>query len=193
MKNLKSYFILVLLFISSFVMSQETVAILPFTFTENGHISPQKGKEAQQYLIGYILKKQKHFKVTPLNARNVNVALNKADITPENIDNYTIKELAEVVHADYILLGAIDKTLEGASTTSGGFSTKNYSGKNTNTFGTSTSASTKKYNATVYISIFKSDGTPVFDSNKGNVFIDETPDSWKNSILWLVRHFPFYN
>jgi hypothetical protein len=195
MKQLKRFILVVLMFPVFSVFSQETVAILPFSFTDNGHVSLQEGKEAQQFLIGYILKKQKHFKVTPLNAREVNVALNKAGITPETLDNYTIKEIAEVVKADYILIGSIDKALQGTSTTGGGYEStnvkKDYSG--TNSYGVTTSSTTSQYQATAYISIFKSDGTPVFDQNKGNVFIDETPDSWKNSILWMVRHFPFYN
>ncbi len=168
------------------------MAVLPFAFTDNGHPSAQLGKEAQQYLIGWLLKKQKHFKVTPLNARTVNVALNKAGITPETFDNYTIQEITEIIKADYILLGSIDKTFEGTSITSGGFESENKNGKQTNTYGGSTGTTTNKYHANVYISIFKNDGTPVFDQNKGNVFIDETPDSWKNSIIWLARHFPFY-
>ena len=191
---MKKLLLIVLILISVSSFAQETVAILPFSFTENGNPSVQMGKEAQQYLINYLVKKQKHFKVTPLNARTVNVALHKAGITPETLDDYTIQEISDVVKADYILLGSIDKTQEGSSTTSGGFDSKNKSsdGKNTTTYGSSTTSTAAKYHATVYISIFKKDGTPVFDENKGNVFIDETTDSWKNSIIWLVRHFPFY-
>ena len=59
MNQIKSILFSALLFISTIVVSQETVAILPFTFTENGHVSEQLGKEAQQYPIGYIIKKQK--------------------------------------------------------------------------------------------------------------------------------------
>jgi hypothetical protein len=192
MKSLKILITAFILFLSTIAISQETVAILPFTFTENGHLSEQQGKEAQQYLIGYITKKQKHFKATPLNARNVNVALHKAGITTANFDDFTIQELSNVVHADYILLGSIDKSLEGANTTSGGFDSEHRNGSTTNTYGGSSTSSSNKYSATVYISIFKSDGTSLFDSNKGNVFIDETADSWKNSIIWLSRHFPLY-
>jgi len=186
----KLIFIFLFLF-SITVFAQEKVAILPFSFTNDGNPSIQMGKEAQQYLINWILKKQKHFSVTPLNAREVNVALHKAGITPQTYDDYTIKEIADVVHADYILLGTIDKTAEGVSTTSGGFDSKN-GGKTTNTYGTSTTSTTTKYNADVYISIYKKDGTPVFDQNKGNIFIDNTPNSWKNTLVWLARHFPFY-
>lgn len=195
MKNIRNSLSILLLFFTVSVFSQETVAILPFAFTNNGHLSVQEGKEAQQFLINYIIKKQKHFKVKPLNARDVNVVLNKAGITLETLDNYTIQEIAEVIKADYILIGAIDKALQGSSTTSGGYESTNvkddYSG--TNSYGVATSSTASQYHATVYISIFKSDGTSLYDQNKANVFIDTAPDSWKNSIIWQVRHFPFYN
>ena len=192
---MKKLLLIILVLMSVATFAQETVAILPFSFTENGNPSAQMGKEAQQYLINYLAKKQKHLKATPLNARTVNVALHKAGITPQTYDDYTIKEIAKVVNADYILIGSIDKSQEGSSTTVGGFDSKSKSsnGKNTTTYGSSTSSTSAKYHATVYISIFKKDGTPVFDKNKGNVFIDDTTDSWKNSIIWLVHHFPFYN
>lgn len=195
MKNIRNSLSILLFFFTVSVFSQETVAILPFAFTNNGHLSVQEGKEAQQFLINYIIKKQKHFKVKPLNARDVNVVLNKAGITLETLDNYTIQEIAEVIKADYILIGAIDKALQGSSTTSGGYESTNvkddYSG--TNSYGVATSSTASQYHATVYISIFKSDGTSLYDQNKANVFIDTAPDSWKNSIIWQVRHFPFYN
>lgn len=193
MLRIKTLSILGLMFISLLAYSQKTVAILPFTFTDDGHLSIEKGKEAQQYLIQYIQKKQKHFKVKPLNARDVNVKLNKAGITPQTIDNFTTKEISDALGgADYILIGSIDRSMEGASTVNTGFGTTNYNTDNTSSFGSTVNTTTKKYKATAYISIFTSDGTSVFDKSKGNIFIDDTPDSWKNSVLWMVRHFPFY-
>ncbi len=193
--KLLNYLTLALL-LSTFTtaFSQEMVAILPFTFTDDGHLSEQKGKEAQQFLIGYINKKQKHFKVTPMNARDVNVALNKAGISAETMDNFTTSEIADVLKSDYILMGSIDRSFEGTSSLSTGFGSINEKDWNkTNVYGGSSSSTSKKYHASVYISIFKSTGTVIYDKNKANIFIDDTPDSWKNSIIWQVRHFPFYD
>jgi len=192
--KLKSISFVLLLLISTITFAQEKLAILPFAFTNNGHVSLENGKEAQQFLIQYIQKKQKHFKVTVMNGRNVNVLLNKAGITPETFDNYTIKEISDVVEADYILIGAVDKTLQGSSSIDINAETsrkKNPGVKNT--FGSNVGSTSDTYQATVYISIFKKDGTPIYDNNKSNVFIDNSSTSWKNSIIWQVRHFPLYN
>ena len=170
-------------------LEQETVAVLPFTATENGQPNEQLGKEAQQYLITYFTKKQKHLKVVPMNARDVNVKLHKAGITPQNLDDFTTKEIAEAVGADYILLGTIDKSVQGTSSVNTGYATTT---GNKSAVGVSSGNTQKQYHASVYISIFSKEGKSLYDGNKANVFIDNTADSWKNSIVYMVRHFPFY-
>lgn len=193
MNTLKRIFFVIFCFGTLSAYSQETVAILPFSFTDEGHLSIEKGKEVQHFLSGYITKKQKHIKVTPLNTRDINVALNKAGITAETVDNFTTSEIAEVLNADFVLMGTVDRSFEGTSELESGFGSINQKDwKQTNVYAGSSSVTTKKYHATVYISIFKRSGTVIYDKNKANVFIDTTPDSWKNSVIWQVRHFPFY-
>lgn len=195
MNYLKKITLLFILFISTTAISQETVAILPFTFTDDGHLSISKGKEVQHFLIDYIQKKRKHFNVTVLNGRDITVALNKAGITPDTIDNFTTKEIADAIGgADYILMGSVERSFEGTTNLETNFSSindKNW--KKTNVYGSNVGTTTKKYNADISISIFKGSGQVVYEKSKGNIFIDTTPDSWKNSVIWHVRHFPFYN
>jgi len=194
MKHLKKLVLLFILFFSLPTFSQETVAILPFTFTDDGHLSISKGKEVQQFLIDYIQKKGKHFKVTVLNGRDITVALNKAGITPDTIDNFTTKEISEAIGgADYILMGSVERSFEGTTNLETNFASindKNW--KKTNVYGGTAGTTTKKYNADISISIFKGNGQVVYEKSKGNIFIDTTPNSWKNTVIWHVRHFPFY-
>ncbi len=194
MKYLKNLVLFILFLISVSAFAQETVAVLPFTFSDDGNISVQKGKQAQQYIIDFFHKKAKHINVTTINGRDVTVALNKAGITPETIDNFTTSEIAEAIGgADYILMGSIDRTFEGTSNFEADYGTvKNKSYNKTTVSGGSTGSTTKKYNADVYISIFRSNGKVVYEKSKGNIFIDDTPNSWKNTIDWHIRHFPFY-
>ena len=170
------------------------MAVLPFSFTDNGNISVQEGKEAQKYLIGYINKKHKHFNVTVMNSRDVNVGLHKAGITTETLDDFTTSEIAEAIGADYVLIGSIDKILQGSSSvsvTNESNHKKDWTGSTKSTIGTSSTSNT--YQATVYISIFDRNNNVIYDKSKGNVFIDFTAESWKNSIVWHIRHFPLYH
>lgn len=179
---------------ASSVYSQKTLAILPFTFSDDGHISIEKGKEVQHFLIDYINKKSKHFNVTTINGRDLTVAMNKAGITPETIDNFTTKEIADAIGgADYILMGSVDRSFEGTTNLETNFASINDNNWNkTNVYGGSAGTTTKKYNANIAISIFTGEGKAIYEKSKGNIFIDTTPDSWKNSVIWHVRHFPFY-
>jgi len=194
MKHLKKLTFLFVLFLSTATFSQETVAILPFTFTDDGHLSISKGKEVQSFLIDYIHRKGKHFRVTVLSGRNITVALNKAGITPDTIDNFTIEEISDAIGgADYILMGSVERSFEGTTNLETNFASindKNW--KKTNVYGGSAGTTTKKYNADISISIFRGNGKVVYEKSKGNIFIDTTPDSWKNTVIWHVRHFPFY-
>ena len=194
MEHLKKLIFLFVLFLSTSAFSQETVAILPFTFTDDGHLSISKGKEVQHFLIDYIHKKGKHFKVTVLNGRDITVALNKAGITPDSIDNFTTQEIADAIGgADYILMGEVERSFEGTTNLDTNFSSindKNW--KKTNVYGGSAGTTTKKYTADISISIFRGNGQVVYEKSKGNIFIDTTPNNWKNTMIWHVRHFPFY-
>ena len=110
------------------------------------------------------------------------------------MDNFTTSEISQAIGgADYILMGAVDRSFEGTTNVETDFASINdKSYKKTNIYGGSAGTTTKKYNANISISIFKGNGKVVYEKSKGNIFIDTTPDSWKNSVIWHVRHFPFY-
>lgn len=195
MKNNK-YFVLALIIIFSLnSYAQEKVAILPFSFTDDGHISVDKGKEVQHFLIEYFQKKSKHIKVTTLNGRDITVALNKAGISAETIDNFTIPEINDAIGgADYILLGSVSRSFEGTTNLETNFASINDNNWNkTTAYSSTVGTTTKKYSANISISIFTGSGKVVYEKSKGNIFIDTTPESWKNSVIWHVRHFPFYD
>ena len=72
----------------------------------------------------------------PLNVRDINIALNKAGITAETIDNFTMEEIAEVLGADYILMGSVDRSFEGTTALETGFGSINQKDWNkTNVYG----------------------------------------------------------
>ncbi len=175
--------------------SQEKIAILPFNFTDDGHTSVEKGKEVQHFLIDYIHKKSKHIDIITLNGRDITVALNKAGINSETIDNFTISEINDAIGgADYILMGSVDRSFEGMTNLETNFASVNDKKWNkTSVYSSTVGTTTKKYSANISISIFTGSGKVVYEKSKGNIFIDTTPDSWKNSMIWHVRHFPFYD
>lgn len=77
-------------------------------------------------------------------------------------------------------MNSIDRSFEGTPSLSTGFGSINEKDWNkAKVYGGSVSSTSKKYHASVYISIFKSTGTVIYDKYKANIFIDDTPVAGK--------------
>lgn len=104
----------------AFSESHEVLAIMPFltNLDLEDDISKQELKERSEkegYAVQNALeiyfsrrKKKKKFSVEFQNTKNTNAILAKNNITYENIDIYTIKELSEILGVDGIISGNLD-------------------------------------------------------------------------------------
>lgn len=104
----------------AFSASHEVLAIMPFLTNldledniskkELQERSKKEGYAVQNALEIYFSKrkKKKKFSVTFQNTKNTNAILAKNNITYENIDIYTIKELSEILGVDGIISGNLD-------------------------------------------------------------------------------------
>ncbi len=96
------------------------LAIIPFfthleleeniTKEESTKLEEKEGYAVQDALETYfgLGKKKKKFTVDFQNIKNTNAILAKEDITYNNIDTYTIKELCEILEVDAIVSGNLD-------------------------------------------------------------------------------------
>jgi len=96
------------------------LAILPFfTHLDLGERLPPKELKRLEQKEGYAVqdaletyfgrgKKKKKFTVSFQNSEDTNALLNRNNISFENIDRYTIKELAEILQVDGIVSGNLD-------------------------------------------------------------------------------------
>ncbi|WP_086477386.1 MULTISPECIES: hypothetical protein [Arenibacter] len=100
--------------------SHQTLAIIPFltSLQLKGEVSDDELKqleekeayEVQNALETYFSKrkKKKKFSVTFQNIKNTNAILSQQNITYENIDIYTVRELSEILGVDGIISGNLD-------------------------------------------------------------------------------------
>lgn len=98
----------------------ETLAIIPFLTHLNlkdnindielKHLEEKEGYEVQNALETYFSKrkKKKKFSVEFQNTKNTNALLNKENITYDNIDIYTVKQLCEILGVDGLISGSLD-------------------------------------------------------------------------------------
>jgi hypothetical protein len=96
------------------------LAIIPFfthlaleeniTKEESKKLEEKEGYAVQDALETYfgLRKKKKKFTVDFQNIKNTNAILAKKNITYNNIDTYTIKELCEILEVDAIISGNLD-------------------------------------------------------------------------------------
>ena len=96
------------------------LAILPFfTNLDLGEKLPQKELRRLEQKEGYAVqdaletyfgrgKKKKKFTVSFQNSEDTNALLSRNDISFENIDRFTIRELAEILEVDGIVSGNLD-------------------------------------------------------------------------------------
>ena len=105
---------------NSYSESHEILAIIPFLTNldlkdniskqELIEVSKKEGYAVQNALELYFSKrkKKKKFSVEFQNTKNTNALLAKNNITYENIDIYTVKELSEILGVDGIISGNLD-------------------------------------------------------------------------------------
>lgn len=98
----------------------EVLAILPFfTHLDLGEQLPPEELRRLEQKEGYAVqdaletyfgrgKKKKKFTVSFQNSEDTNALLTRNDISFENIDRYTIRELAEILQVDGIVSGNLD-------------------------------------------------------------------------------------
>ena len=101
----------------------EVLAILPFfTHLDLGEKLPVSELRSLEQKEGYAVqdaletyfgrgKKKKKFTVSFQNSEDTNALLTRNDISFENIDRYTIKELAEILQVDGIVSGNLDMNI----------------------------------------------------------------------------------
>ena len=98
----------------------EVLAIIPFVTNldlkeDNSKEEAEKLEEEEGYAVQDALetyfgrgKKKKKFSVEFQNTNNTNAILARNNITYENIDTYTVKELSEILEVDGIISGSMD-------------------------------------------------------------------------------------
>ena len=124
--------------------SHEILAILPFLTqleleqkvspSEVGELARREGYAVQDALETYFSKrkKRKKFNVEFQNIEDTNAILAQNNITYENIDVYTIKELSRILNVDGIISGNLDLNILLSKGVDTDFSLLDYFGRNSN-------------------------------------------------------------
>lgn len=171
------------------------VAILPFTFVQDGQNAAQEVSEQVQNECYALLSKHPGvYKI--VSPRAINVRLNKAGITKENMLNYTMAEICQILGVEYVLAGAVTQN----KTTQTSYGSNSYSNKNKeNDNGTeqksSGAASTystniQNYQTVMDMKIYNDKSEVIYNQNRKAFW--KTQDAYKNTLEYLVKRCPLY-
>ncbi|KIA88151.1 hypothetical protein [Kaistella jeonii] len=172
------------------------IAIMPFTFFVENDLGPEQiGLKAQEDTYGLIARNTPGY--TILDARTTNALLNRAGAKKENIANFTMEDLCEIVGAEYIITGTVSQTkADKIENERGRVEVKPETKGNdvlTGITGIATGSKSKQqnYNVAVTVHIYKDDNTSIY-SRSHKAFFPSTDGSFADPLQYIMKRNPLY-
>lgn len=190
------------------VKSKNKVAIIPMIYI--GDASDERNDEMsyilQDIAVSYMSRSAAELKF--MDVAELNALLFKKGITPENIRRYSPKELSELLHVEYVIMGSVVQDKGSVVTVSSQHTTRRQSVDHYNRYGkrgrhsnhvdvikrnNSNSSTVTRQNVETQVSfaIYNEDGEKIYSKSRQSI-LSET-DAYKNAIHYLLKRTPLYN
>lgn len=170
------------------------IAILPFSFLlDNQQGAEEIGIKAQQ--DAYNLLSQHSSGYTIIDPRTTNAALIQAGVTREKLIGFTMKNLGDILGAEYIIDGTVSQNK--AYTTSSTFGSSSATVKTDGNkakvtgFGSSSSESEQQYDVSVTLHIYMDNNVSLY-SNSHKAFWTNTDGSYTGALEFVLKRSPLY-
>jgi len=172
-------------------------AVLPFNYINTQQENnPEMGFKVQQECYTFLSNKSVSLQIQ--DPVTTNAMLGKAGITPENIRNYTMPELCNILGVAYVLRGTVTSNM--SSVTSSGnasYNAKDGSSADKNGVSNKSSGSVYASNTTqenfrtsVLMEIYTDEGKKVYGQDRTSFWT--TVDAYKNTLQFLLKKTPIY-
>lgn len=172
--------------------AQNKVAILPFEFImENTAGGVEMATKVQGEAFEYLSNRMPGY--TLLDPRTTNSLLRKASITFENMKDYTVPELCNILGVEYIIEGTVNQHT-GAQTN---FSSGSYQVKDKDTKGSrkgtdnTYSISQQNYQTTVGINVMNNRNEQIYHQNHRALLPSDNAD-YTTPLQYVLKRIPFY-
>lgn len=171
------------------------IAILPFTFFVDNNVGPdQIGLKAQEDSYGMIARNTPGYQF--IDARTTNARLLRAGATKENLANFTMEDLCEIVGAEYIVTGTVTQSTADKSETERARVEVKPETKGNDITGISGSANAFKskqqnYDVAVTVHIYRDDNTSIYSRSHKAIF-SNTDGSFTDPLQFVLKRNPLY-
>jgi hypothetical protein len=173
------------------------IAVLPFGFINtNQETNVEMGYKIQDEC--YTIISNKVTTLTVQDPSTTNALLGKAGVTSENIRNFTMTELCDILGVEYLVRGTISSNIT-STTSSGSASYDAKSGNSSGKTGTSAKSSGSVYSSSstqenfktsVLMEIYTDDGRKIFGQDRTSFWT--TADAYKTTLQYLMKKSPLY-
>jgi len=171
------------------------IAILPFAFLLDRQAGAAEiGIKAQEDTYAFLSKHAAGY--TILDVRSTNAALVKAGVTREKMMGFTMKEISDILGAEYIIDGTITQNKGYATSSSYGNTNTDIKRKSddkvkVNTSDYSNSNSVQRYDVSVSLNIYMDNNASIFNQTH-KAFLTNTDGSYGSPLEYLLKRCPLY-
>ncbi|ACU05045.1 hypothetical protein [Pedobacter heparinus] len=172
------------------------IAILPFTYLMDNQPGAEAiGYKAQEDTYGFLSQHSAGY--TILDPRTTNALLTKGGITRDKMNNFTMKEICDVLGVEYVIDGSVIQN-KGYQTSS----TSDYSNskvkrddnekiKGVSSYGSSNSNAVQRYDVSVSLHIYMDNNASIYNQTH-KAFLSNTDGSYSNPLEYLLKRSPLY-
>ncbi|GAA4327166.1 hypothetical protein GCM10023149_30430 [Mucilaginibacter gynuensis] len=172
------------------------IAILPFTYLmDNQSGADEIGLKAQQDTYAYLSQHSAGY--TIVDPRTANALLIKAGATREKLAGFTMKELGDILGAEYIIDGTVtqSKAAQTSYSSGSGNSTvkrdKDKDVKGVSGYSSSYSSAEQRYQVAVSLHIYMDNNASIFEQSH-KAFWTNTDGSYSSPLEYLLKKCPLY-
>jgi TolB-like protein len=183
------------------VNSKNRVAVMPMIYIGDGNDdrSEEMRFQLQDIVISYLSKYAAELKLA--DATEINAMLLKNGINDDNIRQYTPKELAAILHVEYVIMGSVLQDNGSLVTITNNHTTHRQTieqrGRRDNEIriisrnNRNGSYVTKQNIQTnVSLSIYNETGEKIYSRSRQSIWTE--PDAYKNALHYLLKRTPLY-
>ncbi|MXV52887.1 hypothetical protein GS399_18085 [Pedobacter sp. HMF7647] len=166
------------------------IAILPFAFLKDNQPGADEiGLKAQGDTYSYLTKHSAGY--TILDPRTTNAMLIKAGATRDKLAGFTMKELGDILGAEYIIDGSVmqNKSMQTSTTSSYGTVKANDNKKKVDGYGSSSSYTQQNYDVSVSLHIYMDNNASIYNQSH-QAFFSNTDGSYGSPLEYLLKRSP---
>ena len=177
------------------IVSKNKVAVIPLQYIGNVNAGNKDdmGYYLQEIAINYLSKSATE--LTFMDAAEVNALLLKNAISDSSIRKYTVKELATLLHTEYVIMGTVlqDNGKQVSNVNSN--KTKRQNVWNDGDYkrrenSQQTMVTSQMVETQVSLSIYNETGEKIYSKSRHSILSDT--DAYKNTIHYLLKRTPLY-